>query len=567
MPLSARGTAAVLASSSHLDRIGLVKVHDDNGQQIDAEFEFEVHATGCDIVFASGGGGRNLKYGRGLEAVLGRLLNVGASIEEVLVASSDTEDLSESERRVRLPGVPYPVEMASGVDVRELRLSIGRVVAKIGRAPDAKGSGNREKKLVFRLSSNPALSEQHLAFGRASQDGEQIPSGLTKDHLLRAIESLRKGIPHDFGPSVKYDVLHEEERFAPKAVVGLAAQDYDGSPRGPQSFHAGLESRCFRTLEKHGFTIVPKLDVDGPKRPATWALLCNPLTFDIEAASEELDRGTWDLPLGNPSPGDRLIFWKAKGTDGQRGIVALGEVIDAPAERSPDSASGRYWKKTRQPTSERRIVVRYLRPPHGPLWENAETSDLLSRLSVSRGQGNKLYDVAPTVWRDVLNAMGGWPSGLSIEEATTRAAEGSAEQAEARKAGGQGWSSSPEHRRVVELHAMAAAQEYLEVRGYACTDTSASRPYDLVARRGNERLFVEVKGTTTAGEQVFLTKNEVAHARANPGSCALFILHGITLRETAKGLVGCGGEQRVFTNWMPDDHALQALTFRYSVPT
>ena len=552
--------------SNQLSRLGMLKVYDDSGQPIDAEFELAVHEGGYDLVFASGGGGRNLQYGKGLETIFSRLVTAGARIDDVMVASSDTEDLSEAERRVQLPDIPYPIDMAARTDARELRLSIGRVVATLGRAPGAKGPGNREKRLVFRMPSSPGLSEHFLAFGQVSPEVDPIPSGLTRDHLLRAIESLRQGVQHRFGPSIKYDVLYEEERFPPKAVVGLAAQDYDGSPRGPQSFHAGLESRCFRTLESNGFSVVPKLDGDVDEEPHTWALLCNPSSFDIEAASEELSSGTWDLPQGNPARGDRLIFWKAKGASSHRGIVAFGEVVEQAADRSPDRASERYWKEARQPISKRRIVVRYLRPVRGPLWESPETADLFSRLSVSRGQGNKLYDVDPAVLRDVIKTMGGWPASPSTEGVATRAAEESAEKATARKSGGQGWSSSPEYRKAVEARAMKAAQEYLEAQGFTCTDTSANRPYDLVARRGEERLFVEVKGTTTAGEQVFLTKNEVAHARANPGSCLLFILYGIAIRETGKGLEALGGERRLVADWAPEEGDLVPLTFQYTVP-
>lgn len=46
-------------------------------------------------------------------------------------------------------------------------------------------------------------------------------------------------------------------------------------------------------------------------------------------------------------------------------------------------------------------------------------------------------------------------------------------------------------------------------------DRHVGNSFDLLATRGDERLYVEVKGTSTSGEQVILTKNEVAHARAN----------------------------------------------------
>ena len=59
------------------------------------------------------------------------------------------------------------------------------------------------------------------------------------------------------------------------------------------------------------------------------------------------------------------------------------------------------------------------------------------------------------------------------------------------------------------MRANEAATAYLEGLGYDVQDTSANKPYDLVGRRKGARVFVDVKGTTTAGEKVFLTKNEV----------------------------------------------------------
>ena len=56
---------------------------------------------------------------------------------------------------------------------------------------------------------------------------------------------------------------------------------------------------------------------------------------------------------------------------------------------------------------------------------------------------------------------------------------------------------------------MGVATTFFEDEGYCVKDTSADEPYDLVVTKADELLFVEVKGTSTAGEQVFLTKNWV----------------------------------------------------------
>ena len=87
---------------------------------------------------------------------------------------------------------------------------------------------------------------------------QKIPNALTRSHILKAIEALRKGRPHPFGESTGYDVLFEGQRYAPKAVVGLAATELLGVRFGPKSFKGGVGSQCFRTLAKNGFTIITK---------------------------------------------------------------------------------------------------------------------------------------------------------------------------------------------------------------------------------------------------------------------------------------------------------------------
>jgi 5-methylcytosine-specific restriction protein A len=86
----------------------------------------------------------------------------------------------------------------------------------------------------------------------------KIPSGITPQHIVAAIRDLEQGASHDFGKSTGYDVLFEGRRYAPKAVIGLAAGKLTGVPLGPYDFKGGLESQCFRILEANGFTIITK---------------------------------------------------------------------------------------------------------------------------------------------------------------------------------------------------------------------------------------------------------------------------------------------------------------------
>ena len=87
---------------------------------------------------------------------------------------------------------------------------------------------------------------------------EQIPEGITREDVLQGIEDFKDRVPHRFKDSISYDLLHEEERFPPKAILGLAAKRLNGRPLTPDDFKGGDDSKCFRILRDLGFTIVLK---------------------------------------------------------------------------------------------------------------------------------------------------------------------------------------------------------------------------------------------------------------------------------------------------------------------
>jgi 5-methylcytosine-specific restriction protein A len=90
----------------------------------------------------------------------------------------------------------------------------------------------------------------------------RIAEGITRDHLLLAIEQIEAGVRHRFADSTGYDVFHERRRYAPKVVVGLASKLANGVELGPYDFTGGLESKCFRILGRAGFEIITKGNID-----------------------------------------------------------------------------------------------------------------------------------------------------------------------------------------------------------------------------------------------------------------------------------------------------------------
>lgn len=88
----------------------------------------------------------------------------------------------------------------------------------------------------------------------------KLPAGITRQHLLEAIAEIDNSVPHPFGESTGYDVLYNGERYAPKAVIGLAASRLLGKRLGPHDFKGGLGTQCFSILRGQGFTIISKGD-------------------------------------------------------------------------------------------------------------------------------------------------------------------------------------------------------------------------------------------------------------------------------------------------------------------
>jgi hypothetical protein len=88
----------------------------------------------------------------------------------------------------------------------------------------------------------------------------EIPDTITKKHIEQALERLKNDeVGHSFGEAKKYEVEYEGERFAPKAVIGVAWQIATGKKVGPYDFYSGTTpQKAVGFLEDRGFKIVPK---------------------------------------------------------------------------------------------------------------------------------------------------------------------------------------------------------------------------------------------------------------------------------------------------------------------
>ena len=137
---------------SHL---ALTKILDQSGEPIDATFSAQKSGLFWVVVLESRGGtkktsnARNLDYTQGLALLLTRAQSLQGQLIDAFVDTKVTRQMSLSREDTRLKlSHDYPVVLRD-VDIQSLRIEIGRAQRPIGRKPDATGSGNNTKRVVF----------------------------------------------------------------------------------------------------------------------------------------------------------------------------------------------------------------------------------------------------------------------------------------------------------------------------------------------------------------------------------------------------------------------------------
>lgn len=144
-----------------------------------------------------------------------------------------------------------------------------------------------------------------------------------------------------------------------------------------------------------------------------------------------------------------------------------------------------------------------------------------------------------------------------------RSAEKTAGRRTRERSSGQGFLPTAEERRVVELYGVKLATQYFEARGWTVKDVGAKESYDLLLRRGEERLHVEVKGTTSPGTQVILTRSEVERQRALAPHNALVVIHSIALDRGGSHPSASGGVVHCVSPWQIEEEDLSVVSYIY----
>ncbi|EFC84211.1 protein NO VEIN domain-containing protein [Parafrankia sp. EUN1f] len=191
----------------------------------------------------------------------------------------------------------------------------------------------------------------------------------------------------------------------------------------------------------------------------------------------------------------------------------------------------------------------------GPL--GARASDAMRRSGVDGSLGKTIdYDPTP------LFALRGLP-GSQVAFAATRGIEPESIPNKTRR---RGAARSQDSRltAAVEAHAVETARQLLIDEGWTKIEI-VGKPYDLSCERDGTILHVEVKGSTGAATTVFLTRNEVQHARDFQPTW-LIVVSDIVVDRSESPYKASGGRVHVYKDWEPAPEDLRATQYEYAIP-
>lgn len=127
---------------------------------------------------------------------------------------------------------------------------------------------------------------------------------------------------------------------------------------------------------------------------------------------------------------------------------------------------------------------------------------------------------------------------------------------------GPGWQADPVRRKAVEDFAQKRLEQHYRKRLWIVKDHHIGHPYDAVATKGGQRLYLEAKGTTGDGSQVWVTPGEVDFARGHAGECVIGIVSFILMRDD--GTINSDSGNLQLYNWNPDEGRLTTRAYAWA---
>ena len=299
----------------------------------------------------------------------------------------------------------------------------------------------------------------------------------------------------------------------------------------------------------------PEGDWNGHR---SWVFQSNPDNYDLRGAIKAQDEDTWLVTRyrNEIAPGDIVFLWES-GKEG--GICGVGMISDYPSIRT----KAKRFIKSHDKLGGRKLrvgfeILKAVEPVVSR--EDVKSHRALASLSIIKAPQGTNFKVVP----DQSKALAGLVGGLSIDPDVDDIVKTLEERSTGRSPR-QGFNVPVGARRAVEDHAMKQAMAYFTQQEWNVEDVHGQESYDLRCLKRGQELHVEVKGTSSAGLEIVLTRNEVAHARHFP-AVALYVLAEVVWKSTRRGYRAKGGREFIYNPWRIDDGKLKPLAYTYKPP-
>jgi hypothetical protein len=125
----------------------------------------------------------------------------------------------------------------------------------------------------------------------------------------------------------------------------------------------------------------------------------------------------------------------------------------------------------------------------------------------------------------------------------------------------QGFMLSAHSRKMIEMYAVDMAIKHFESDGYKVA--VHGEPFDLLCKKDDMTLYVEVKGTHGAANGIILTRNEVELSQKKSADFALFVVSEVLVDNDTEVL--SGGSVRIVHPWKPQEELLQIIGYTYDL--
>ncbi|MFE7372942.1 MrcB family domain-containing protein [Streptomyces anulatus] len=155
------------------------------------------------------------------------------------------------------------------------------------------------------------------------------------------------------------------------------------------------------------------------------------------------------------------------------------------------------------------------------------------------------------------------PEVLEAEQSAARTAGRRAPKSARPRKAGQGYLLTAGERKAIERHSVQMATNHFEAQGWVVKDVGDRESFDLLLNKGERQLHVEVKGTTSAGREVILTRSEVEKQRKYHPNNALVVVHSIGLDRTSPEPVASGGVLHCTSPWVIEAEDLKVISYAY----